>query len=388
MPLPTVGPLTLSQIASEFRKTNRPVLLSNFYGANAALPTSGEIKWSNFLGLSGDIVKEVVQTRSALNLRDLFTEAERLADNKKFVYIRSGVTVYSETLGVAGITVGNDFGNNEVEIVLDPGSRVVGHGGQNGWHSGDANERNGKQGGAAISILRPNTKITNNGRASGGGGGGGVGGPGGNGGSGYWTQEFYEGPRYNPTGGQQNYWMAGWTSNSNIVLWDNRMVAGPTNSGGSGVTERDGNDGWRYYREQFAFQPDGHSSYYFVGRRRWENIWGNGGQGGRWIGTFSLGGWGQGGQASGPQGGQPGEPGQAGATGAGRGGNGGAGGAGGALGQPGQSGQPGEAGQGGNGAGGNPPPWPNGSGGPAGFSIWSNSPYTYAGSGALDGPRI
>ncbi|QIW87764.1 hypothetical protein Ab1vBOLIVR5_gp116c [Agrobacterium phage OLIVR5] len=233
MVLPTSGPLSATQIAAEFRRPS-PVSLSSFYGANPALPTSGAIKFSDFYGLNGGILKTITGNKSATDLRDLLTEAEAASNLDIRLEIKTGALAYSDTLGRPAINIANNVGTGKVTVIVEPGASVYGHGGQYGWGSGNQAEKDGKQGGAGISIFRSNVEVVNNGTIAGGGGGGGAGGVGGRGGSGYYWERINEGPAYqfnNPrtAHGSPSYW---WWFGEYRNGWN-----------GQGV-ER---DGWRWY---------------------------------------------------------------------------------------------------------------------------------------------
>ena len=59
MPLQTIGPISLSNVGSEFQNS-APYSMSEFYGAAAGIPASGAIGLSNFYGKSASKVETII----------------------------------------------------------------------------------------------------------------------------------------------------------------------------------------------------------------------------------------------------------------------------------------------------------------------------------------
>ncbi len=286
------------------------------------LPTTGDLK--NVF--TSEIVKVIAVNTQNLILENLFTTAQWASSARKRVVINAGVVINGSGWDWAlAAQNGGKAASWGGTLTLDNYGDIVGRGGQpNGGRGGDAIYTDPAQ------TWSKKMLVNNYGAIRAGGGGGGVGG---NGGGGRWSQEFMEGPQYNRTSGSASYWVAEWTQNRTSAIWNNGIFVPP--AANSGVTERDGTDGWRYYRHTMRDNGDGSASYYEVIRRRWEDRFTSGGGGGA------------GGQGQGWQQGAAGRTnGAAGDTNAGNGGYGGAGGGWGANGEAGGAGANGNNGNG------------------------------------------
>ncbi|CAD0211253.1 hypothetical protein AGRHK599_LOCUS1280 [Rhizobium rhizogenes] len=286
------------------------------------LPADGALK--NVF--TSEIVINITSNRQDLILENLFTVAQWTSSARKRVVIASNVIVNGSSWDWAlAAQNGGRAASWGGTLTLENYGSIQGRGGQ----------PNGGRGGNAIfpddgQTWTKKLQLINAGTILGGGGGGGQGGTGG---AGIWQQEFMEGPQYNRTSGSASYWVAEWTQNRTSAIWNNGIFVPP--AANSGVTERDGTDGWRYYRHTMRDNGDGSASYYEVIRRRWENRNSSGGTGGN-------GGAGQGWQ----QGRTNGVGGAGGGTNAGSGGTGGNGGGWGAAGAGGATGNSGNNGGG------------------------------------------
>lgn len=208
MTIPATGPVSLTDLQTEFGGTN-PISLSEYYQDGASgyvtstnytpagqVPTSGPISLSNFRGVSKVVVftfNDVVSTDTAnydLRARALSAGWDGTTALQATVTINSGVTVYG-TPGNDAWTpwtgvLGGAFPNG-VSISLINNGVIAGFGGNGGaggvgqgsTPSGTA----GTAGGTALISGGLSIGITNNGTIGGGGGGGG------GGGSGYWVAE-------------------------------------------------------------------------------------------------------------------------------------------------------------------------------------------------------
>ena len=387
MPLPVTGPLLLSQIAAEYKKTQRPVLLSSLLGAGPGIPSAGPLKWSDFLGKTMEIRKVVnAGSYQNLNVQTLFTEAERQTNAPKIVTFVSGSVCYSWDINTPALNTGN-VGLNTLQLIFNGGSEVQGAGGIGARQGSNWQSWNGTKGGDALVINHPGTTILNNGGIRGGGGGGGTGGQGGQGGYGSFLQWDYT--EWRGDGGNRfRQKIQGTLGYKLDVYWDGQLLSSRgligevpwTFDWAGGVLERGNRYGGDSTTNNFQIRNRVLNRYYTTG-----------GRGGQWSGTWSIGGNGQGyGQSR--QDGFGGEPGQPGGYYAGRGGDGGRGGNGGTWGAGGNAGAWGASGANGQeqdaGATGGSPGTQPGNPGAAGFSIRSNvGAYTYSGGGALNGPR-
>jgi hypothetical protein len=207
MPLPSSGPITILQIATEFGGS-APYALGNYYRggafvantpANAAIPASGAIALSNFYGASKSRVTVNIVISANVQNYDVFANrgGSYVAGNTDLILtINNGAFVGATSTGVYALTVSSAFNAGDTVTIINNGV-IIGAGG-NGGAGGIGNGVNGGGGGGggnALAINRP-TRITNNNLIAGGGGGGGGGrggksgittyqGGGGGGGAGY-----------------------------------------------------------------------------------------------------------------------------------------------------------------------------------------------------------
>ncbi|MCF8861600.1 GTP-binding protein [Agrobacterium phage OLIVR2] len=259
---------TYIRAASQAKKVNRIYRKAG----SLWLPVNSLFSMIPSLGVSkkvfaSEIVVTITSNGTEVIFSNLFTSEEWASDTTKIVNIASGVTI-----------VGNGL---DWAAAIQPGGQAVTWGGLliiNNYGSilGRGGAPNGGRGGNVIytdpAVTWSKKPVFNNyGNLFAGGGAGGVGG---NGGGGYWTQEFWEGWAYDGSSyvfRQQN------SNNTAYAVWGG---ANKGTVGGSGTTEYDGNDGWRYYRGAYRDQPISGSLRYEVGRRRWQNNYTSGGAGG------------------------------------------------------------------------------------------------------------
>lgn len=323
------GQITFTDIKNEFGNGNN---LSNYYGAADGLPTSGNIKFSDFYGKAKVIRKYITQSATSITLSNYFTNQEWQSPNPKEVVINGDVVIGSTRPDWAAINTGSGI-NSESTLTLVNWGSIQGAGGNSGWWNG----------GAAIYATIP-LRIINNNQIFGGGGFGGTGGKGGQGGGGVVDGlGNIEGPAWNFKQ-PYTYWTDFTMNNGNItrVWWYGNLVfqqSGSINPVDVG--------GYRYER----VSQTGTAYTWSVQRRQIIHYTTAGGEGG-WGG---LGGNGQGYNQSRADG-NWGNGGAAGGQNAGWGGTGGRGGTGGDWGAAGNWGNTGNAGGWGN----------DGSRGPAG----------------------
>lgn len=171
MALPLSGPLSLSQIQTEFGGTN-PISLNEYYrgGAfvtsnNTNVPTSGVIRVSNFYGATKQFALVISSNYSTpQNLRALVVAAGW--NGTDAVLVTNNAIISSNTTGTPALTINGSFPNG---LVFVNNNYVVGMGG-----FGAQYDNPGSPGGAAMAVSTA-VSITNNGTIAGGGGGGGAG---------------------------------------------------------------------------------------------------------------------------------------------------------------------------------------------------------------------
>lgn len=188
MALPTSGPLSLSQIQTEFGGAN-PISMSEYYRGgpfvttnNTNVPTSGTIAISNFY----NAVKQFAFTISSnyttpQNLRTLALAAGWNGDDP--VLATNNAIISSNTTGTAALTISGSFPRG---VILVNNGTIVGMGGAGGNGGGDLGYWTGPQpglsGGTALSVSVAASINNASGTIAGGGGGGGGGAAGGAGG--------------------------------------------------------------------------------------------------------------------------------------------------------------------------------------------------------------
>jgi hypothetical protein len=188
MALPVSGPLSLSQIQTEFGGSN-PISMSEYYrgGAyvttnNTNVPTSGTIKISDFYNAVKQFAFTISSNYSSpQNLRSLALAAGWNGDDP--VLATNTAIISSNTTGTAALTINGSFPRG---VIFVNNGTVVGMGGVGGLGGGDLGYAPGPQpggaGGTAISVSTAVSINNGSGTIAGGGGGGGGGAQGGAGG--------------------------------------------------------------------------------------------------------------------------------------------------------------------------------------------------------------
>lgn len=334
MPIKPAGPLSFTEIATEFGGP-RPYRISQYYRGgglvpnapvNQRVPTSGTIKWSDFYGASKSYFISVNSNRENLNLYDLFVGTFGNPGS---------LPVILEVRIEGGVVIGGR-GTDALRIGQFPGGSTItvnNYGSVQGFGGG----RNSGTGGNALYGAYGSQAMTfnNYGSVYGGGGGGGVGGTGGTGGPGYYINTVAVGESKNVASGYgqpvlcQTAVMDCDGACRDTYGADARCENNDLGRGACTISIIDGSclRCKRCYRDI-----------------RTDTSGGGGGGGG-------TGGFGQG-YAQGAEGGFGGGPGAGGGTNAGTGGTGGTGGSGGGWGQYGGGGNTGETGGSGNAGGG------------------------------------
>ena len=177
MTIKSTGPLSFTEIADEFGSADT-LSLSKYYGLDAGIPNSGQIKFSDFYGKIINATRTIGASTN-YNARNDLSNASIVAAYKSIATVVSNnlpVKLYITVNGTIGAsdtsTTAFDTGNFTTgsSIYLTNNSYIVGAGG----NGGNANGGGGSNGGPALT-LRLATYITNNGTIGGGGGGGGAG---------------------------------------------------------------------------------------------------------------------------------------------------------------------------------------------------------------------
>lgn len=191
MALPLSGPLSLSQIQTEFGGTN-PISMSEYYRGgpfvtnnNTGVPTSGAIRIGNFYGAVKQFSFTISGSYSTVqNLRSLALAAGWNGADPVLATVASGA-VLQGTPGPADTGSGGDAliisGPFPAGVGLINNGIIVGGGGGGGYAPRGGTGQPGGVGGRGI-IVSVAISITNNGTIAGGGGGGGGGGSFGTGG--------------------------------------------------------------------------------------------------------------------------------------------------------------------------------------------------------------
>jgi hypothetical protein len=187
MPLPSSGPITIQQIATEFGGT-APHSLNEYYRggafvantpANANIPASGAIALSNFYGASKSRVTVNLVISTNTQNYDVYVNrgGSYVAGNTDVILtINSGVFLGATSTSVYALVVSSSFNAGDTVTIINNGTILGMGGGGGGGGSRFGGGGGGGGGGNTMQISRA-TRITNNGViASGGGGGGGGGG--------------------------------------------------------------------------------------------------------------------------------------------------------------------------------------------------------------------
>lgn len=178
MTIKSSGPLSFTEITNEFGVAS-PVSLSNYYGLDAGIPNSGEIKFSDFYGKIIN-ARRTIGSSQNFNARSDFTNAAIVGGYKtsatvfnnnqpvKYYITVNGIISASNTSTTAFTT---GIWPTGTQIYLTNNNYIVGAGG----NGGNRNDGQGGIGGPALT-LQILTFITNNSVIAGGGGGGRAGG--------------------------------------------------------------------------------------------------------------------------------------------------------------------------------------------------------------------
>lgn len=166
MPLPSSGPISLSQVNTELGLSST----ANISMGNSNVRTlfgvaSGAISMSNGYGKANQFAFTISSSQANANLRTLAVNAGWNGSSKVVATVGSGVYIYSTSTGTPGLTIDGSWPGG-IELINN--GYIMGMG-------GDGSLSTGAAGGNAIS-LGVSLTITNNSYIGGGGGGGGSGG--------------------------------------------------------------------------------------------------------------------------------------------------------------------------------------------------------------------
>lgn len=192
MALQTSGQISLSDIQGEFGGS-APTSLSEYYGAAAGIPASGQISISDFYGATS-VILQTLSNSTNVDLSTTFG-SDWASSVPKEVIIPSGVTI-GGTGSSDALTAPSGMGGT---LTITNAGSVIGFGGAVGG-----------AGGNAIRIASSGITVANTGLIAGGGGGGGTGGTGGQGGNGSFNQDTVR-------SGGVSFWL--WRRWATILCW-------------------------------------------------------------------------------------------------------------------------------------------------------------------------
>lgn len=186
MALQTSGPISLLNIQNEFGGS-APISINEYYrngglvtNNNSNVPVSGTISFNNFYGGTSIFVYTITGHVQQLNVRSYLLARGWDGSAPVALTINSGIYIWSDNIGVAGLTTGT-MPNG---ITVYNYGYIIGKGGIGGSWADAATGGPGQSGGPAFSLNSATTLVNYGYVAGGGGGGGGSGGGNGSGGGG------------------------------------------------------------------------------------------------------------------------------------------------------------------------------------------------------------
>ena len=288
MALPTSGPITLTDIQTEFGGT-APTSLNEYYAGGAyvpagtsgtygAVPSSGEISLRNFYGTSNAFIPTPFPPGNTANvdLRSYALSQGWNGNSQVQFTVDSGTTLYSTSTSTPALTISGSFPNG---VVLVVNGSITGRGGNTPGQSGlgagasvftgpsfscsiyhNGAPPPGGDGGTGLYVNGVLVTITNAGTIAGGGGGGGSnffapdpaftrysgggGGGGAGGGLGAWS-------------GCSNIWVGQYGQDATLTTPGAGGFGGPGGTGGEG-----GSGGALGQPGQSGFGRTGYSVFY------------------------------------------------------------------------------------------------------------------------------
>lgn len=186
MSLPSSGPISLSNLATEFGGTP-PHSLSEYYRGgiyvpnspqNYPIPTNGPMSMNMFYGSTNRIFINILLSSNAQNidLINLVGSTYSAGISDIVVTIDSGIVIGSSSTSTYAMYVRNFTSGDSITMNIN-GGYIVGKGGvggNGGYYTGNNPGTDGQNGGNSLLVEFPIT-ITNNGIIGGGGGGAGGG---------------------------------------------------------------------------------------------------------------------------------------------------------------------------------------------------------------------
>lgn len=171
MPLPTTGPLSLSQVNTELgRPTTATISLGEAAVRNLAGVPSGPIGKASLRGKSAQFSHTISAHQLHLNLRTYLLGQGWDGVSAATVTIAPGVYIWSDNTSVPALDMGGAFPGG---LTLINNGFIMGKGGKGGDMNGaSATYSSGAAGGPAIALTGPISINNSNGYIGGGGGGG------------------------------------------------------------------------------------------------------------------------------------------------------------------------------------------------------------------------
>lgn len=172
MPLPSSGPISLSQVNTELGLSSTATIsMGNSNVRTLFGVPSGAISMSNGYGKANQFAFTISSNQTNANLRTLAINAGWNQSSRVVATINSGIYISSNSTGTPALTVNGSFPGG---VQLTNNGIIVGMGGAGGNGNGASAPNVGGAGGTALSVSSAIT-IANNGTIAGGGGGGGGG---------------------------------------------------------------------------------------------------------------------------------------------------------------------------------------------------------------------
>ena len=174
MTINSSGAISFTDITNEFGIAGT-ISMSNYYGLDAGIPNSGQIKFSDFYAKVINATRTITSSTN-YNARNDFVNASIVGGYKSVATVYNNNLPVKYYLTVNGVISSSNTSTTALDtgifpagssIYLTNNNYIVGAGGR----GGNANGGGGSAGGPALT-LRLSTFITNNGTIAGGGGGG------------------------------------------------------------------------------------------------------------------------------------------------------------------------------------------------------------------------
>lgn len=174
MPLPTTGPLSLSQVNTELgRPATATISLGEAAVRALAGVQTGPIGKASLRGKSAQFSHTISAHQLHLNLRSYLLGQGWDGVSAARVTIASGVYIWSDNTSIPALDMGGAFPSG---LTLINNGFIMGKGGKGGeFNQATSTFTNGAAGGPAIALTGPITIDNTDGYIGGGGGGGGAG---------------------------------------------------------------------------------------------------------------------------------------------------------------------------------------------------------------------